>query len=726
MMTRSLPFAALRPSATLVPFGPATTSVHPGRSGDRRRRKSSTRRRTAVEMLEERTLLSGVSIPTYQTLQLGIGGPPNPVVALAPMQNTIVELGPVFGSPIPHPLSVSVQLQAGEIFTASATPSPPSSMPVGLGLRVTGPAGQKVASQVQLGLTNPSVDFVAPTTGTYTVKASPLPGNIGPVSPILTMRPIELNTGSLDPAGSATDAALFSYAGGGLYAWLNSSRTELTFSGPTGIGFEIGGHWSQSVSGSTITYTDTNSIDLHIGRDLGLPLPSGVAFTVTAQANDASNLFGQVTGENLSLQGTSLASLLSPLSILANFSFPNGGLFLPQVGVGIGLGSSSGVQATGLPVDPAVPYLYFSLSTSVNLRFGGASVVPNTAYHVGIAIDPSDPLVGIDIQGIPILSEVALEVSQNATIPYAPQAPPEQWRGVFYGDVYFKGAVDVGALTGGELPVGASASITANLDPNHTGLTETMAQNLDELLHGQMTPSAAMYYLDSISVGFNSEVDLTLPASSRLTIVLPAAEASVIYSGPTRTLYMHADSMNPFANTPIASYLPNSAASFDGSIDFATGQFQFTGEEDFSFAGLSVDAQLTLSNSGVVLAFDTALSDTASFGLLKASFAVQMTDVLSIQFASNGNLSFTLHATGSATASCEVGGRKKNMPPKSLNPLDLTESGDLATLKSATASFNQGILDDVANDVVSWMRSVEHEQWTTWDKIWNWIRHHIL
>ena len=234
-----------------------------------------------------------------------------------------------------------------------------------------------------------------------------------------------------------------------------------------------------------------------------------------------------------------------------------------------------------------------------------------------------------------------------------------------------------------------------------------------------------MHYLESISVGFNGEVDLTLPASSLATIVLPAAEASVIYSGPTRTLYMHADSMNPFANTPIASYLPNSATSFDGSIDFATGQFQFTGEENFSFAGLSVDAQLTLSNSGVVLAFDTRLADTLYDGSLNASFAISMTEVLSIQFATNGNVSFTLDATGSATASCEVEGAKKNMPSKSLS-YKWSGNGDLAKLKSETASDNQSILDDVANDVESWVKSVVPGAKGFWTRVWTWIRNHIF
>ena len=207
------------------------------------------------------------------------------------------------------------------------------------------------------------------------------------------------------------------------------------------------GNWSESVSGSSITYTDTDFVELELGKLLSLPLPSGVAFTVTAQANDASGLFGQVTAEQLTLGGKSLSSLLGPLGRLADISsstlFPYGGASLPQVSVGIGLGSSSGVQATGLPVDPVIPYLYFSVSTGVNLSFGSASIVSNNSYHVGVAIDPSDPSVGIDVQGIPVLSEVAVEVSENAMIPYTPQAAPEQWGGTFYGDVYFKGAVDV-------------------------------------------------------------------------------------------------------------------------------------------------------------------------------------------------------------------------------------------------------------------------------------------
>ena len=52
----------------------------------------------------------------------------------------------------------------------------------------------------------------------------------------------------------------------------------------------------------------------------------------------------------------------------------------------------------------------------------------------------------------------------------------------------------------------ASTSITANLDPNHTGLTVAMSENLDELLHGQMSARAALHYLESISVGFTARL----------------------------------------------------------------------------------------------------------------------------------------------------------------------------------------------------------------------------
>jgi hypothetical protein len=644
------------------------------------------------------------------------------------MQNTVVQqVSPFQGTTTLAPLSAQVQLQAGEIFTASASPSPSGGYTFGFNLKVTGPAGQTVASQVGTPTVNPAVDFKAPATGTYTFTVSDVVPIAGSAYPTLTLRPIELHTGALDPAGSAADAALFSYAGGGLYAWLNS-QDQLTLSGPTGIGFTIPGQWSESVSGSTITYEDSNDRSVSFGGGTAYSLAPGVALTVTAQANDASNHFGQVTGEALDLLGTSLGSLIGPLGQLAgmsSFSFPGGGASLPQVSVGIGLGGSLGVQATALPADPAVPYLYASFSTGVNLRFGGASVVSSSVYHVGVAIDPVDRSYGIDIQGIPVLNEVAVEASEYATIPYAPQAAPEQWGGAFYGDVYFKGTIDVSALTGGELPVAASTSITANLDPNHVGLSAAMSQTLQSFLQGQMGPSAAMHYLESIAVGLNGEVDLTLPGGTSLaTIVLPAAEASVIYYGPTQTLYMHADSMNPFANTPIASYLPYSTTSFDGTIDFANGQFRFTAEEGFSFAGASVDAGLTLSNSGVVLAFDTTLSEHVSLGSLNATFNAQMNNVLSIQFASNGDVSFTLDVTGSATASCSVGSVSKSWSSPTLS-YSWWGNADLSYLESQTASDKQYILNDVAKSVEAWLKTLESEGKSIWQKISGWFKSHF-
>ena len=147
--------------------------------------------------------MSGVSIP-FENVFVNPGT--NPQISLQPMENTFVY--ETLGNPFLPPditQSVRVQLQSGEIFTASAIPHSNGGIPpapaLTLGLQVTGPNGQTVASQGTGLLTNiPSVDFMAPTSGTYTVTVEntwPLPNSGGGL--VLTMRPIELSTGALIP-----------------------------------------------------------------------------------------------------------------------------------------------------------------------------------------------------------------------------------------------------------------------------------------------------------------------------------------------------------------------------------------------------------------------------------------------------------------------------------------------------------------------------------------------
>ena len=227
-------------------------------------------------------------------------------------------------------------------------------------------------------------DFTAPASGVYTITISSSDVGLSDWLYSMELRPIELFGRTVDPAASTSNAGLVSYTGGGLYAWLNASQTDLTFSGPTGIGFQVGGHWRETTvanglnGGYTSTYKDTGDISLTmLGQTLTIPLPSGASFTVTTQADGADGLFGQETGESLNLGPVSLADLVDPmqgLGDLSSFNFLGGDVSSPGVRVGIDLGSSSGVQSTNLPVDPAVPYLYFSLSTDTTLTYGNISV----------------------------------------------------------------------------------------------------------------------------------------------------------------------------------------------------------------------------------------------------------------------------------------------------------------------------------------------------------------
>ena len=239
---RTPSFASRRPAlrSIAVPFTPGSPARALSVDGYRRARKT-VRSRPALELMEERTMLSTVSIPTFQTVSVSNGT--SPTVALAPMQNTVAT--GVFQSPS-YQGSVEVNLQAGELFTASADVSDSTYLAINgiitpplrpftftnqvSALSVTGPSGQPIASESTLptkfaqpaidpvtgqSTNDTSVSFYAPSPGTYTISVRtfgndqvipslPSPFSYVPVGVDYTLhlRPIEQYTQTLDPDGS--------------------------------------------------------------------------------------------------------------------------------------------------------------------------------------------------------------------------------------------------------------------------------------------------------------------------------------------------------------------------------------------------------------------------------------------------------------------------------------------------------------------------------------------
>lgn len=276
------------------------------------------------------------NIPLFETV--GVANGSDPVVQLAPMEQTVVTGNFNASSPTDR---VQLQLQAGEIFTAGLHVNYPAiGTNWGSALKVYSPGGNPVASQTtsffQSVASDPitgaqtyddSVSFQAPSTGLYTVEAdenATYASYFGQGNYTLTLRPIELDTSTLYPDANPQDAAKLQFSGGALYAFLNPAQNTLTFSGPTGRGFSISEpsyssfvETTTTVPGSSLTTTTiTGSGTLTLNSALGgipLPLPPGFELKVTTVANGYNGLFGEVSGAEIDFPYSSVVSdLVNP------------------------------------------------------------------------------------------------------------------------------------------------------------------------------------------------------------------------------------------------------------------------------------------------------------------------------------------------------------------------------------------------------------------------------
>ena len=275
------------------------------------------------------------TIPVFETVNVANGSFPS--VQIAPMEQTVVN---GYFTQASSSDVLKVNLQAGEIFTATLDVQyPVINTDWGSSLEIYDPHGNVVASQstdilygqnatdpTSGNLTdNNSVAFVAPISGTYPIvvaeNAFLADAYFGPATYILTLRPVTLDTSTLAPDVNAQDAAKLQYTGGGLYAYLDANEDTLTFSGPTGRGFQISGQFSEvttPVSGSSLTIstiTGTGTLTLQSGLGaIPLPLPPGLELVVTTDANGYDGLFGEVASAQIQFPYESLVTdLVDPL-----------------------------------------------------------------------------------------------------------------------------------------------------------------------------------------------------------------------------------------------------------------------------------------------------------------------------------------------------------------------------------------------------------------------------
>jgi hypothetical protein len=642
----------------------------------------STGFRPQCEALEDRLVLTTHASPALAVGKI-VSSPPAQAVNLVTESRQLLD-GQLTSVSNTH--LYSFQLQQGEFLQADIQTPAGSTLASLMTVYSTSGAvlktvGASPCPTTGLMTNNPAYGFVAPASGTYEVQVA---CNIS--SPFYTgAYTLELHRNALAQGPqNLTHLA----KPGSMYAWLNGNT--LSISGPTGYGFGLTGNWAPTYangSNGLVSAIYTATGDVQIQTPAGVLDLNCSSFTVSTAAQINGQVFGVVSGLDATATlntGSLLSSIGSPngfdlSSLIANatFSMKLGGA------AGIDLGNSTAVHSTGAPVSSAVPYLYFT----VNIQ-----VIGNLLSFV---CDPADPALFIEgkvggaIPGFFGLN--GLGFSTHGQIPYTPVDKPTQSTSTMTsGHVLLQGTFDTTSVT--LIPSQVVGDITLNLDPNLTGqyfggATVSAGEiagifalagtgggaSLLAALGATNSPLAANFdqVYRNLSVGINGTLNINPLGGIKSALggqvgagilglmnpnsfvdkvlywangrvfdpqglgMLPIGHASLLYDGPTSSLYFRGGTTDPFANTPLA-FLTTAFANASKGYTLATqagiiptfdldcavkpgGAFFLNVAGTYNIASLPESGQILIAHNypvtGPAAAFLAAPSSTGVIGL---------------------------------------------------------------------------------------------------------------
>jgi hypothetical protein len=589
----------------------------------RRHHTTSRRERTnrpGVEALEHR-LAPSASPFVYSVLDDRGKAPGHTTataqtVSLAPMMQSEVLASRYWGlapRDATHDL-YKVQLRKGQIFTAGDHAVTAWGMIGRNQLSLLDGSGKVLTSSTGSAV-NSGFAYRVQQDGTYYVALDLVTVHIPPVfCPAMTMYELDLRPIGLNPA--MQDPSWLQKAGGEMDVWLDG--TTLDISGPAGHGFGVRGNWTQTVqqagSLSSSTYRATGIITLQTaGGAVNIGLPRGSALTVTTQPGQWGAYFGAVG----SLVGAGTFSLSDLAAPFGKNSPLNLGLVagVPQQQWGIDLGS--GLGASGLPLNAAVPYLHFLSSNDASASFGGIHVqLDHAGQGFNIVADPADPAIYVNIKGLPYISNFGVGWSTHALIPFAPVTKPAGYSGALAGNFYHVGEVD---LTDAGIPIIIDGDWTVNFDPRHTGKSfggaSINASDLLAVLDGKRLPSAALLkqmdtIFKNVSFEHNGTLNLGYQEDGAGSIQVPVVQDSDLFDGPAQTLYLRGTTVNPLQGTVLQDFVKG-VVSVDGTFNRASGQADVILAGDFAVLGQVAKGSVELTNHKVSFQGDISTLGTS-------------------------------------------------------------------------------------------------------------------
>jgi hypothetical protein len=357
--------------------------------------------------------------------------------------------------------------------------------------------------------------------------------------------------------------------------------------GPSGAGFELRANsWTATdvpSAGRTEYRPNGSTVWVETGYgDLPLPAAAFPAVKIGWAAGGTSHKAGPV----VSLLRLDLIDALGGLTNTIE-SKTSMSVTLPTLGGGLSLGANLG--HLDLPVAPAVPYLYGALSPDVGVSVGDLSPdIPNPVggWGVSVAVDPTD------IGGMVKLKTPAVELgfgwSQNGEIPYTPTyTPDDRGNPLIAGNLYLSASGDLPGL-----PVSLTGEMVMDLDANDDGSWAGLSpQLMGQIARGRSGLDALLAAVNDIKLGFNGQVDASLPIAKNFDLEVPMGRGSLYWTpgqgGKAGEAAFRAKSANPFEGTPFETFFAGSGFDFQGRFD-TRGDFLLRADS----IGISVDLDL--------------------------------------------------------------------------------------------------------------------------------------
>jgi Ca2+-binding RTX toxin-like protein len=478
----------------------------------------------------------------------------------------------------------------------------------------------------------------------------------------------------------------------------------LDVAGPSGAGFSLEGNWTRGfdqAGNEVFTATGTVTLKSALG-DIPIPVPSVAPLQFVTKPDFVENfgLLADTTVAGFTKKavnwngGASLntADPNSPLKVIKDTI----GLDLqaPSAAWGVALGNQLGHLEA--PLNPAVPYIFFTVTTDFSASFGDLSVSASLGTpNLTVVFDPSDFFLYAK-SNLPVPFEVGY--SDKGYIPFVPDVSL-QGNPQIYGNLAAEISVPLGVV-----PVNINGGFVLDMDANDDGQRFGFtADSITRLARGEITYGEfVLGGINDTAFGVNGDFTLSYSKAS-FGLELDTFSSSAAFTpgtnGGPAAFAFHAAMTNPFAGTPLEF--------FDIGTSDVNGIIKSNGDFDVTLTGglggilgtlVDNQASINLNNNGVTV--QGHVRDVLGFGEIELLGQIRFDGSFILTGEANAGVELKLPLTdilllranlhADATLSRPVNGAVTFGANLSIDPLDIGPNEILNFRGSLTGGLTAG------------------------------------